>query len=117
MYRLILIAITLTLFVCTVYSSPAFALGHVTLGKHNEKDIKKHCDAAGGTPFNQDGVYGCFGPGGDVTCSSKSKKCFGTCEACGSARMSEKDIIPSILGSNWGFFRWTPERRPTGRVF
>jgi hypothetical protein len=91
----------------TFSSGAALALGHVTLGKHSTKDIKNHCDSAGGTFFNSDGVYGCFGPGGDVTCSGKTKRCYGTCESCGSARMTEHADIPAILSSrSFGWFRW-----------
>jgi hypothetical protein len=91
----------------TLPPGAALALGHVTLGKHSTTDIKNHCDAAGGTYYNSDGVYGCFGPGGDVTCSQKSKRCFGTCENCGSARLSGQDELSPILTQRgFGWFRW-----------
>jgi hypothetical protein len=111
MHRLALIAI-LTVFAfmtVDVSSNPVLALGHVTLGKHSMNDIKSHCDAAGGSYYNSGGVYGCFGPGGDVTCSAKTRNCFGTCENCG-ARLSETDAISGILTSG-GWFQWQPYRR------
>ena len=36
-------------------------LGHVWLGAHTKKDIKDHCDAAGGMSFEGSGTYGCWG--------------------------------------------------------
>lgn len=79
-------------------SSEALALGHVALGNHSQGDIKSHCDAAGGSFYNSSGTYGCFGPGGDVTCSGKNKKCFGTCEKCGSAaRLNGKGGVGGFL--------------------
>jgi hypothetical protein len=71
-----------------VSGTTAAIAGHVTLGTHNESDISSHCGAAGGSYYNSGGVYGCFGPGGDVTCSGKTKKCFGTCSNCSAARAS-----------------------------
>jgi hypothetical protein len=73
----------------------ASALGHVDLGSHSQKDIEDHCGAAGGTSVDSDGVYGCWGSGGDVTCSKQTKTCYGTCEKCddyairGSASLDE----------------------------
>src|SRR5260370_41700906 len=78
---------------------PAFALGHVTLGKHSSQDIKDHCDAAGGAFYNSSGVYGCFGPGGDVTCSGKTKRCFGTCENCSAPLRVKGGIFGGKTGS------------------
>jgi hypothetical protein len=112
MNRLAVIAITLTVSTGTVgfYSSAAFALGHVALGKHSMRDIRSHCDAAGGKYYNSDGVFGCFGPGGDVTCSAKTKRCFGTCENCGAARLAGSDALSGILTQR-GFFGWWPDTR------
>lgn len=91
----------------TLPSGAALALGHVTLGKHSTRDIKSHCDAAGGSYYNSSGVYGCFGPGGDVTCSGKTGKCFGTCGNCGSARLSGDDeLTPVLRPRSFGWFRW-----------
>jgi hypothetical protein len=109
MLKLIRTAVVGVAFATLTFSSgAALALGHVTLGKHSNKDIKNHCDAAGGTYYNSSGVYGCFGPGGDVTCSGKTKQCFGTCERCGSARIGGgQEDIPAILNSRtFGWFRW-----------
>jgi len=88
MKRSVLFAIATAAFALTALSfssSATLALGHVGLGSHSETDIKNHCGAAGGTYYNSSGAYGCFGPGGDVTCSSKTKKCFGTCTNCAAA--------------------------------
>jgi hypothetical protein len=89
MRRLALIAIGLSVLAFTTlgFLSNAALAAHVTIsGTHSTGDIKSHCDAAGGSYYNSGGVYGCFGPGGDVTCSDKTKKCFGTCGNCGAAR-------------------------------
>jgi hypothetical protein len=86
MYRVGLIPIALTLFAFAALgflSGPALA-GHVILsGQHSPADIQSHCRAAGGSYYNSGGVYGCWGPGGDVTCSGKVQRCFGTCGNCG----------------------------------
>ncbi len=101
--RLAPLSIGLTMFafaMLVMSSSAALAMGHVGLGSHSTNDIKSHCDAAGGSYYNSGGVYGCFGPGGDVTCSGKNGKCFGSCSKCGSAaRLSGKggiDGFPEI---------------------
>jgi hypothetical protein len=97
MHKLILITVALIPFVCTGYLSTAIALGHTPLGKHDVNDIDKHCADVNGTPFDSGGIYGCWGPGGDVTCSHQTGTCFGTCERCGQ-RMSEQDkVIRAIL--------------------
>ena len=115
MHKLILISVTLILFVCAVYPSTAIALGHVYLGTHSTGDIKQHCSDAGGTYVNSEGIYGCWGPGGDVTCSKKSKSCYGTCENCSQRIGDTKNIIPAVLRSPWAFYQWRPSRAP-GRI-
>jgi len=101
--RLAPLSIGLTMFafaMLVMSSSAALAMGHVGLGSHSTNDIKSHCDAAGGSYYNSGGVYGCFGPGGDVTCSGKNGKCFGSCSKCGSAaRLSGKGGIDGFLRS------------------
>jgi hypothetical protein len=83
-----LLASILFAFLVFVSGTTAAIAGHVSLGTHNESDISGHCGAAGGSYYNSGGVYGCFGPGGDVTCSGKTKKCFGTCSNCSASRAS-----------------------------
>jgi hypothetical protein len=88
MKRLAILVFTLAVLALTtlgVSSRVTFALGHVFLGKHSETDIDDHCKAAGGTPTAGHGTYGCFGPGGDVTCSTDTKTCYGTCTKCSAA--------------------------------
>src|ERR1700758_5622237 len=84
MHRHALIAIITVLGFLTldVSSNPVFALGHTWLGSHSKQDIQNHCDAAGGIYFESGGTYGCWGPGGDVTCSEQTGTCYGTCEKC-----------------------------------
>jgi hypothetical protein len=97
------LSIGLTIFAFAILglsSSATLAMGHVGLGSHSTSDIKSHCDAAGGSYYNSGGVYGCFGPGGDVTCSGKNGKCFGSCSKCGSAaRLSGKGGVAGFLKS------------------
>ena len=73
-------------------------LGHVCLGAHTRKDIKDHCDAAGGTSFEGSGTYGCWGPGGDVNYTDKSGTCIGTCEKCGRAAPLDSSLLDDLVG-------------------
>jgi hypothetical protein len=113
MHRQALIAILTVLGFLTldVSSNPVFALGHEFLGTHDKKDIDKHCADAGGEPFSGGGIYGCWGPGGDVTCSQQTKTCYGTCEKCGQ-RVSYLGGISGILA--WG--SWFPQFAPPPRA-
>jgi hypothetical protein len=100
MHRLALTAIALTGLVFTTLgvSSTAALAGHVTIsGTHSTSEIKSKCDGAGGSFYSSGGVYGCFGPGGDVTCN-QAGKCFGTCSNC-QARMVGKIGIAGVLTS------------------
>ena len=105
------IAIVLVAFTTLGFSSSVALArqGHVVaLGTHDEKDIKNHCDAAGGSSYSSGGTYGCFGPGGDVHCSGQTKKCFGSCENCGSAaRLSAKGGVAGFLTSPTGLKQTT----------
>lgn len=99
MRRHVTIAIGLfALITLGLVSRPALAMGHVTLGSHSTGDIKKHCDSAGGSYYNSGGVYGCFGPGGDVTCSGKTGKCFGSCTNCAAAMPGGKGGPKGVSG-------------------
>jgi hypothetical protein len=92
-----LVASILFAFAVFGFGTTTAVAGHVTLGTHNESDIAGHCGAAGGSYYNSGGVYGCFGPGGDVTCSGKTKKCFGTCSNCSAARASLGSFLSGKL--------------------
>jgi hypothetical protein len=102
MHRHALIAIITVLGFLTldVSSNPVFALGHVYLGSHSKQDIKNHCDAAGGVYFEGGGTYGCWGPGGDVTCSEQTGTCIGTCEKCGRVVVLG-DISGVLIWGSW----------------
>lgn len=114
MHRLALIAILTVLAFMTldVSSNPVSALGHVYLGAHSKQDIKRHCEAAGGEYFEGGGTYGCWGPGGDVTCSSATGTCIGTCERCGQ-RLQDLGGISGLLASG-SWFQLSPP--PAGKV-
>jgi hypothetical protein len=108
MHRHALIAILAVLGFLTldVSSNPVFALGHVYLGTHSQKDIKQHCDAAGGTYISGGGTYGCWGPGGDVNCSAGTKTCFGTCEKCSQPPHDLGGISGILTSGSW--FQFAP---------
>ncbi len=108
MHRHALIAIITMLGFLTldVSSNSVFALGHTYLGSHSKQDIKNHCDAAGGIYFESGGTYGCWGPGGDVTCSDQTGTCYGTCEKCG--RVVDLGGISGVIISG----SWLPEFAP-----
>jgi hypothetical protein len=105
-HALITILTVLGFLTLDVSSSPLFALGHVYLGKHSKKDIEKHCDAAGGTNFEGGGTYGCWGPGGDVTCTAKTGTCIGTCEKCGQRLHDLGGISGILISGSW--FQFAP---------
>jgi hypothetical protein len=109
MHRHALIAILTALgfLALDVSSNAVFALGHVFLGGHSEKEIKKTCDKVGGSYFQGSGAYGCWGPGGDVNCSSKTKNCVGTCEKCGQ-RLQDLGGTSGILTSGSWFPVFAP---------
>jgi hypothetical protein len=95
-----------------LFAGDAFA-GHVTIhGTHPPSDIAGHCHAAGGSFYNSGGVYGCFGPGGDVTCSGKSQKCFGTCGNC-SAQVVGKGGLKGVLAPTRGVKQVGSGAQPT----
>jgi hypothetical protein len=105
-HALIAIVTALSFLTLDLSSNPVFALGHTYLGSHSKQDIKNHCDAAGGTYFESGGTYGCWGPGGDVTCSDQTGTCYGTCEKCG--RVVNLGGISGVIVSG----SWLPEFAP-----
>jgi len=63
-------------------AAPALA-GQVKLtGTHSREEIKRTCDANGGTYDSGPKSYMCVGPKGTVLCQNTGQ-CTGSCDACG----------------------------------
>jgi hypothetical protein len=112
-HALIAILTVLGFLTIDVSLNPTFALGHVYLGSHSKQDMKNHCDAAGGIYFESGGTYGCWGPGGDVTCSEQTGTCYGTCEKCGQRVVDLGGVRGVLISGSW-FFQFAPP--PAGKV-